>query len=346
MATLRDVAREAGVSVATASRAINGLGNVTAPTRAAVMAAVKKLNFVPHSGARSLTRRKTDTVGVILPDLFGEFFSEIIRGIDLVAHESGMHLLLGNMHGSTHETAAAIAAMRGRVDGLLVMPPDLKPELLADYLDPALPTVLLNYDAGPLDLPFVAVDNYRGAYAMTEALLARGARQIVHIAGPKHNRDARDRQRGFVDAMAKIAKERNPVILPGDFSEESGEKAARLFVEGQLPADAVFAANDQMAVGLIAELARAGVSVPGDVMVAGFDDIPLARHLSPGLTTMQVNIDRLGSTGMMLLLRLLRGDALGAASATILTPNLIARGTTASIAAAARASAAAGASPT
>src|SRR3546814_21090591 len=87
--------------------------------------------------------------------------------------------------------------------------------------------------------------------------------------------------------MTKIAKERNPVILPGDFSEESGEKAARLFVEGQLPADAVFAANDQMAVGLIAELARAGVSVPGDVMVAGFDDIPLARHLSPGLTTMQ-----------------------------------------------------------
>jgi LacI family transcriptional regulator len=346
MATLRDVAREAGVSVATASRAINGLGNVTAPTRAAVMAAVKKLNFVPHSGARSLTRRKTDTVGVILPDLFGDFFSEIIRGIDLVAHESGMHLLLGNMHGSTHETAAAIAAMRGRVDGLLVMPPDLKPELLSDYLDPALPTVLLNYDAGPLDLPFVAVDNYRGAYAMTEALLTAGARQVVHIAGPKHNRDARDRQRGFVDAMTKIAKERNPVILPGDFSEESGEKAARLFVEGQLPADAVFAANDQMAVGLIAELARAGVSVPGDVMVAGFDDIPLARHLSPGLTTMQVNIDRLGSTGMMLLLRLLRGDALGAASATILTPNLIARGTTASLPGAARASAAAGALPT
>ena len=346
MATLRDVAREAGVSVATASRAINGLGNVTAPTRAAVMAAVQKLNFVPHSGARSLTRRKTDTVGVILPDLFGEFFSEIIRGIDLVAHESGMHLLLGNMHGSTHETAAAIAAMRGRVDGLLVMPPDLKPELLADHLDPALPTVLLNYDAGPLDLPFVAVDNYRGAYAMTEALLARGARQVIHIAGPKHNRDARDRQRGFADAMAKIAGERSPVILPGDFSEESGEKAARLFVEGQLPADAVFAANDQMAVGLIAELGRVGVAVPDDVMVAGFDDIPLARHLSPGLTTMQVNIDRLGSTGMMLLLRLLRGDALGAASATILTPSLVARGTTASIAEVARTSAAAGGSPT
>ena len=328
MATLRDVAREAGVSVATASRAINGLGNVTAPTKAAVMAAVKKLNFVPHSGARSLTRRKTDTVGVILPDLFGEFFSEIIRGIDLVAHESGMHLLLGNMHGSTHETAAAIAAMRGRVDGLLVMPPDVNPDQLSGYLDPALPTVLLNYDAGSLDLPFVAVDNYRGAYAMTEALLERGARQIVHIAGPKHNRDARDRQRGFVDAMAKIAKISNPAILPGDFSEESGAQAGRLLVQGQLPADAVFAANDQMAVGLMAELANAGKSVPGDVLVAGFDDIPLARHLNPSLTTMQVKIDRLGSTAMMMLLRILRGETLGGASATILTPTLVARGTT------------------
>ncbi|MDZ3832797.1 MAG: LacI family DNA-binding transcriptional regulator [Sphingopyxis sp.] len=328
MATLRDVAREAGVSVATASRAINGLGNVTAPTRAAVMEAVKKLNFVPHSGARSLTRRKTDTIGVILPDLFGEFFSEIIRGIDLVAHESGMHLLLGNMHGSSHETATVIASMRGRVDGLLLMPPEVKPEMLADNLDPALPTVLLNYDASTLDLPFVAVDNYHGAYTMTEALIERGARQIVHIAGPKHNRDARDRQRGFSDAMAKLVGERSPVILPGDFSEEAGAEAARLLVQGQLPADAVFAANDLMALGCILQLAEAGVAVPEDVMVAGFDDIPLARHITPSLTTMQVKIDRLGSTAMMLLLRLLRGDTLGTASANVLTPTLIARGTT------------------
>ena len=104
MTTLRDVAREAGVSVATASRAINCHSNVTAPTKAAVLAAVKKLNFVPHSGARSLTRRKTDTVGVILPDLFYEFFSQIIPGIDPVAHQTGRHLLLGNMHGRTHDT--------------------------------------------------------------------------------------------------------------------------------------------------------------------------------------------------------------------------------------------------
>ncbi|MBX3594049.1 LacI family DNA-binding transcriptional regulator [Sphingomonas sp.] len=328
MATLRDVAREAGVSVATASRVINGHTNVTGPTRELVMAAVKKLSFVPHSGARSLTRRKTDTIGVILPDLFGEFFSEVIRGIDLVAHESGMHLLLGNMHGSAHETAAAVASMRGRVDGLLVMPPDVKPEALAANLDPAIPTVLLNYDADGLDLPFVAIDNYRGAYAMTKALIDRGARQVVHIAGPKHNRDARDRQRGFTDAMAQVAGERSPLILPGDFTEDGGAQAARLLIAGQMQVDAVFAANDVMAVGCIAQFIEAGIGVPGNIMVAGFDDIPLARHISPALTTMQVKIDQVGSTAMMMLLRQLRGEVLGAASATILTPTLIARGTT------------------
>ncbi|MBL0914255.1 MAG: substrate-binding domain-containing protein, partial [Sphingopyxis sp.] len=170
-----------------------------------------------------------------------------------------------------------------------------------------------------------------GWYTMKARLIPvnRGARQVVHIAGPKHNRDARDRQRGFVDAMAKIAKERSPVILPGDFSEEAGEEAARLLIQGQLPADAVFASNDLMAVGCIQQLNEAGISVPRDVMVAGFDDIPLARHVSPALSTMQVKIDRLGSTAMMLLLRLLRVETLGAASSMVLTPTLIARGTTA-----------------
>lgn len=328
MATLRDVAREAGVSVATASRAINGQTNVTGPTRDAVLAAVKKLNFVPHSGARSLTRRRTDTIGVILPDLFGEFFSEIIRGIDLVAHQTGLQLLLGNMHGSVHETAAAVAAMRGRVDGLLVMPPDLAPDRLADYLDASVPTVLLNYEASALDLPFVAVDNYRGAYVMTEALLARGAAKIAHIAGPRHNRDARERQRGFLDAMAAAGRQNAAILLPGDFTEESGEEAARLVLQGQIRADAIFAANDQMAVGCIAELARADVRAPQDILVTGFDDIPLARHLTPPLTTMQVQIDQLGSLGTTLLLRMLRGETLDASAGIVLSPKLTERGTT------------------
>ena len=103
--------------MATASRALNGLSSVTAKTRAKIEAAAAELNYVPHSGARSLTRQRTDTIGVILPDLFGEFFSEIVRGIDQAVQGAGKNLLLGNMHGSVEETGQAIRAMRGRVDG-------------------------------------------------------------------------------------------------------------------------------------------------------------------------------------------------------------------------------------
>lgn len=325
MPTIRDVAREAGVSVASASRALNDRANVTPATRAKVMASVLKLNFVPHSGARSLTRRKTDTIGVILPDLFGEFFSEIVRGIDLVAHESGLHLLFGNMHGSAHETASAIRAMRGRVDGLLLMPPEVKPDMLSAHLDPAIPTVLINYDGKPLDLPFVAIDNYRAAYQMTEFLLGEGFRQIAHIAGAKHNRDARERQRGFLEAMKTLADQPNPAILPGDFTETGGREAGRLLVAGKVPADAVFAANDMMAVGCMTMLAENGIVAPGDIAISGFDDIPLARHIVPALTTMQVHMVELGSTAMMLLLRMLRGETLTADAGQVLTPALMVR---------------------
>ena len=131
MVTIREVAKDVGVSVATASRALNGMTNVTRETREKIEAAAKRLNYIPHSGARSLTRRTTDTIGVILPDLFGEFFSEMIRGIDMVVHGAGKNLLLGNMHGSADETGQAMRAMRGRVDGLLVMPLNSSAEILA-----------------------------------------------------------------------------------------------------------------------------------------------------------------------------------------------------------------------
>lgn len=320
MATIRDVAREAGVSVATASRALNDHSNVRGETRQKIVDAARKLNFVPHSGARSLTRKTTDTIGVILPDLFGEFFSEIIRGIDRVANESGKHLLLGNMHGSAYETANAIRAMRGRVDGLLLMPSEVGPELLAQHLDPAIPTVLLNYDGTPLGLPFVAVDNYQGARTVTEFLIGKGKRRIAHIAGPKHNRDARERQRGFLDAMQQHLGERNPVVLSGDFSEAAGQEAARLILGGQMPVDAVFAANDLMAVGCMEVLADVDPAAP--VAIAGFDDIPLARHVRPSLTTMEAHIEELGSSAALMLLRLMGGAELTAADGITLTPTL------------------------
>ncbi len=328
MVTIRDVAREAGVSVASASRALNGNLNVAPATRQRIHEAARVLRYVPHEGARSLTRRRSDAIGVVLPDLFGEFFSELIRGIDRVAHAAGLQLLLSNMHGSPHEAASAIRAMCGRVDGLLVMSPDSDADHLRGPLPSGLPAVLIDHDRPDGEADAVGIDNYGGAFAMTEHLVASGYRRIAHIAGPRHNRDARERQRGFVDAMAALTGERGPMIVPGDFTEAGGSDAARLLISGRVPFDAIFCANDMMALGCMTILGDAGLTIPGDVGVAGFDDIPLAHYARPPLTTMNIHIAELGAAATSRLIERIRGDR-SPRSARIISPRLIARASTA-----------------
>ncbi|WP_370032428.1 LacI family DNA-binding transcriptional regulator [Qipengyuania mesophila] len=329
MVTIRDVAKAAGVSVATASRALNGLSNVTRETREKIEGVAAELNYVPHSGARNLTRRTTDTIGVILPDLFGEFFSEIIRGIDLVVHGAGKSLLLGNMHGSADETGQAIRSMRGRVDGLLVMPPNSSADSIGGALTQHIPTVLLNARAVDGATPFVTVDNYGGARLVTEHLIDRGARKIVHLAGPASNHDASERLRGYRDVLSERLGDKHPIILPGNFREDDGRAAARLLLTGEQAFDAVFAANDLMAVDVMSEMREAGVDVGREVLVAGFDDIPLARYVTPQLTTVHSDITRLGSAAALMLLRMLKGETLGAEHGLTIPPTLAIRGSTA-----------------
>ena len=327
-ATIRDVAREAAVSVASASRALNGHSNVTSETRARVLEAARRLAYVPHLGARSLTSRRTDTIGVVLPDLFGEFFSEIIRGIDRAAHARGLQLLLSNMHGSPHETVAAIRAMRGRVDGLLVMCPDVDADFLARHLPDGLPTVVLNGHIDGVGHAAVAIDNFAGAYRMVEHLAGQGCARVAHIAGPNGNSDAEERLRGFRQAAGDLFGDWTPVILPGDFSEDSGRAAGRLIAAGPLPVEAIFAANDMMAVGCMTALAEAGHRVPREIAVAGFDDVPIARYAAPPLTTMRVHIAELGARGFQALEAII-ADPDAALPTVTLTPELVMRGSTA-----------------
>jgi LacI family transcriptional regulator len=289
-ATIRDVARTAGVSVATVSRALNGIEKVSAATSARVRAAAGILGYVPHSGARSLSTRRTDTIGVILPDLHGEFFSELIRGIDAATRARGMHLLLSHSHGDPDEAAAVLRAMRGRVDAMVVMSPYADDELMA-AVPGGVPTVLLGGE-GPDGHARFAIDNRAGAFAMTAHLIAAGHRRIAFIAGPPHNVDAEQRLAGYRNALAQhggLAAQ----VLAGDFGEASGHEAAlRLIGEG-LP-DAIFAGNDMMAIGCLQALREAGLAVPADVAVVGFDDIPVARFLDPPLTSVGVPIAEIG----------------------------------------------------
>lgn len=317
-ATIRDVARRASVSVASASRALNDHVNVTAGTRARVLEAAKALDYVPHLGARSLSRGRSNTIGVVLPDLFGEFFSEIIRGIDYAAHRRGLQLLLTNMHGNAEETEAAIRAMRGRVDGLLVMSPQADAGLLDRALPKGLPAIVMNAAADGSH-PTIAIDNLAGARAAVAHLVAQGCRRIAHIAGPRGNADADARRAGFAEATGG-----GGIVIAGDFSEDAGIAAAHRVLADHRDIDGVFAANDMMAVACMATLAQGGMYAPRDVAIIGFDGVPIARYVTPALSTMALNLAELGERAVERLIAI--GETPDAAPATeMLVPQLVVR---------------------
>jgi LacI family transcriptional regulator len=286
--TIRDVARRAAVSVASASRALNNHSNVTPATRERVLAAARALDYVPHLGARSLSRGRSNTIGVVLPDLFGEFFSEIIRGIDYAAHQRGLQLLLTNMHGSAEDTEAAIRAMRGRVDGLLVMSPQVDVDFLGRSLPKGLPTIVMNAAADGIH-PTIAIDNLAGARDAVAHLVTQGCTRIVHVAGPRGNADADARRAGFEEATGGAG-----IVIEGDFTEAAGIAAAHAILAGHRDVDGVFAANDMMAVACMATLAEGGMRAPVDVAIIGFDGVPIAQYVTPALSTMALNLAELG----------------------------------------------------
>lgn len=322
--TIKDVARQANVSVATVSRALNGHQNVADAVRHRVMRVANELRYSPHHAARSLSSRRTQTIGVVLPDLHGEFFSELVRGIDQVARGHGLQLLVSSYHGHPDEQGVAVRAMRGRVDGLLLMSPyaGIGASLGHDLAE-AMPALLINTHLPESGVGVLSVDNYAGACAMMRHLLEQGRRRIVFIAGPEDNFEARERLRGYLDTLTQAQPEAKPWVLEGDFDEASGHAAGHRILSADERPDAVFAANDMMALGCLFALSEAGIQVPGQIALAGFDDIPLSRYVHPSLTTMRVNIAELGAQAMRTLIDVIAGKS--NAKARLQLPELIVR---------------------
>jgi LacI family transcriptional regulator len=273
-------------------------------TRQRISDVARALRYTPDSAARSLITRRSNTFGVLLPDLYGEFFSEVIRGIDQKAQEKGYHVLVSSSHNDRSEIEAAIRAMRGRVDGLIVMSPDIDAQTLAANLPESLPVVLLNCTVDGDGFDSINIDNSGGAEAMTRHLLAYGHRRVAMISGAANNHDAAERLRGYRSALAEAGIEADPAwVLAGDFTEASGYAAALALIGLEPRPTAVFAANDSMAIGAISALRESGVGVPEDVAVVGFDDIPIARYISPPLSSVHVPITQLGERAIEKLLR-------------------------------------------
>jgi LacI family transcriptional regulator len=276
---------------------------VRTETRRRILEVAERLRYTPHGAARSLITNETHTVSVLLPDLHGEFFSEVMRGIDSTAHGSGYHLLVASSHNDHAEIKALLRAMRGRVDGLIVMSPDVDAHTLESNLPESLPILLLNCLVDGTSFDSINIDNHGGAFAMLRHLAHLGHHRIALIKGAPKNYDARERLRGYRDAVAALGLDGAPELeIDGDFSEEAGYRAGRDLLALSPRPSAVFATNDAMAIGCLFALREAGISVPGDLAVAGFDDIPIARYMTPPLTSVSVSIAELGARAMERLL--------------------------------------------
>jgi len=307
---IREIAQLAGVSVATVSRVINGKGPVKEKTRRHILKIMKEHNYIPNPIARSLSTRHTDTIGVILPELVDEFFSDLIRGMDVEATKSNKYLMVTGSHSKKNIAETLLEFMTsGRVDGVIVMAPLLHKEISELLTFAKCPVVMINSCLNEGQVVSFNVNNVQGAEAITKHLIGHGYRHIGMILGPKNNFDAEQRFAGFKKAAESAGLAIDEALLvQGDFGIKSGFNAfLELLQRNPLP-QAIFAANDMMAIGAYEAARKMGVRIPEDVAIAGFDDIYISRFLKPRLTTVHVPIVELGQKAMKYLLKMIDGE--------------------------------------
>lgn len=304
---IHDIARKAGVSVATVSRALNSSGPVSPKTLQRIKQIALENNYQPNSIAKGFAKKRSETIGVILPSLVDEFFSEVLRGVDEEASRANRYTLVSSSHDQRNIVETLLEFMSsGRVDGIILMAPYIHGDITGILDRSKRPLVLLSSGDGLPQKSSFNFDNYQGAYAVTEHLIKHGYRKIATITGPEGNHDAEERFRGFRDAVTHAGLNvADHFIVQGGFTLKSGYYGfMRLVTQVEKP-DAVFAANDMMAVGVFEAAKSLGMQIPSSIAVAGFDDIFLSRLLTPRLTTVHVPIRELAIKAVRYLIQMI-----------------------------------------
>ncbi len=327
--TIYDVARLAGVSTATVSRALNGTGQIAPATSAAIDAAVRQLGYQPSTVARSLVTKSTQTIALLLPDIANPFYAALVNGIQQRALAAGSTMLLCTTEGDPAREEQYLSLLRAKqVDGVLVDGLVLPPERIADFVRAGLPIVCLDRDIDSTSVPLVQVDNRLGARLATQHLLSLGHVRIAHVAGAPGLRISDERVSGYREALVEGGVEHDSALMGvGYFTEEGGYEATRALL-GASDLTAVFAANDLSALGVMHAIAESGRSVPDDVSVVGFDDLRLAGHTTPPLTTIHQPAFEIAQRATQLLLDLAAGRDVPR-RLHLLEPELVVRGSTA-----------------
>ncbi len=310
-ATAADVARVAGVSTATVSRFMNSPDLLARDTRQSVLGAIKQLNYRPNLAARNLAGGSTDCLGLILPELGGPFFSELLAGVEETTREAGYHLLVAGTE--PHEAFPLVFPSLDRqfVDGTIVFPHTLWPGMIENLAGH--PVVLV--EASHRSLPTVAFDASVGVReAIRHLVCDHGCRSIACFAGPVGAEASRWREEAYAHELKSLGLEADPdLLIRGEWSECAGmQMFEQLLAQGRC-FDAIFSVNDEMAIGAIRAMERAGLRAPDDVRVCGFDDIPLARWMRPALTTVAAPPRTLGRTAAEILLARIAGRSMPSA---------------------------------
>ncbi|BAB05938.1 LacI family DNA-binding transcriptional regulator [Halalkalibacterium halodurans] len=325
--TIYDVAKEAGVSIATVSKVINHTGNMRPATRLKVKQAMERLNYRPNLMATALTGKATKTIGLLVPDISNPFFSEMARTIEDRAHEAGLSVIICSTDENEQKEKKYLELLQQkRVDGFIIASSFHDREGLKRLKEQGTPIVMLTQDDGGLGVPSISVDDYKGGFEATSYLITSGHKRIAVIA--EHVSSSRLRIYGYKEAHAShgipFVEEQ---IYKTTASTENGKFCLLTMHEKGLLPSAIFACNDLIAIGVIHGAKELGIRIPEDLSVIGFDNTILATTTVPALTTVAQPVADMGRKVVDLLLEAIETKAL-TNEKVLYTPELIIRGTT------------------
>jgi LacI family transcriptional regulator len=301
---MRDVAKKAGVSVATVSRVLNEKGYIKEETRIKVLAAIEETNFKPNIVARSLFKKQSKTIGLIVPDINNPFFPQLARAVEDVTNQSDYTVILCNSDDDLQKELGYFELLQQKfVAGIIVVSNKIEGKHLKGL---NFPIVALDRELDRT-IPNVTCDNYEGAKKATQHLLECGCKKIAHIKGPDKNLNAEERNRGFRDVLTEVNSYQEDRVVSASFTLESAKQATFRLLSEHPEIDGIFAGSDVMAIGVMKAAEKMGYSIPNDLMVIGFDGIQFGEMVTPELTTVAQPIYQMGNTAAKMLMNMIDG---------------------------------------
>ena len=311
MATIYEVSKLAGVSLATVSRVMNNSGKVTVQTRQKVLTAIEQLGYRPNSMAQSLASKRSNSVGILIPELHGPFFGIMLSSVERELREAGKRVIITAGHSDERKEKDCIEfLLASSCDALILHIYSVSHRFIKDLSKGSVPIVLLNGFLPEIADRCISLDNEHGGYVATKSLLERGHRQIAYVSGPHWKVDSFKRLSGHKRALAEFGIEVDEqLIFEGDFEEASGRQAMNHFLKLGVSFTGVVCANDEMAAGVMDTARTHGLNIPDDVSVIGFDNVDFTRFLNPKLTSIDCRIDEMGQMAARCVLKNAYGES-------------------------------------